>query len=372
LENLIDGLISPNGFSHAGGPLVAKKPRISVVIPIYNEAPCLGKLYDELTAVCDPLPHEFEFLFVNDGSTDATEDVLAELRRADARIRYLVMSRNFGHQGALSAGLKFADGDAVIMMDGDLQHPPKLIPRLIACWEAGSDVVNTVRLDTAKSPVAKKVLSHAFYAIFRLLTGFPIEAGSADFRLMSRETVDVLNSLNERHRFIRGLVPWLGFRQARVTFQAPARWAGQPKYTFRRSLRLALEGVTAFNLYPLRLVTVFGLIVIAASLLIGARAIFGPLPGDPTVSGWTSLMIVVAFFGGCQLATTGILGEYLGRTLDQVKGRPLYIVRSSCGIDSSSHRDGVATPTPHFSRSKPRRASPAFPTVHDEVNSGGS
>ena len=369
---MIDGLISPNGFSHAGGPLVAKKPRISVVIPIYNEAPCLGKLYDELTAVCDPLPHEFEFLFVNDGSTDATEDVLAELRRADARIRYLVMSRNFGHQGALSAGLKFADGDAVIMMDGDLQHPPNLIPRLVACWLDGSDVVNTVRIDTENSPIMKKALSHAFYAIFRLLTGFPIEAGSADFRLMSRETVDVLNSLNERHRFIRGLVPWLGFRQARVTFQAPARWAGQPKYTFRRSLTLALEGITAFNLYPLRPVTVFGLIVMAASSLVGAFAILGPLLGGQPGSWWNGLMICVAFFGGCQLATIGVLGEYLGRTLDQVKGRPLYIVRSAYGIDGSSHRDGVTIPAPHFSRSGTRRGGPALPPTNDEVISGAS
>jgi polyisoprenyl-phosphate glycosyltransferase len=360
------------GFPTEGGRLVAKEPRISIVIPVYNEAPCLGKLYAELTATCDQLPYEFEFLFVNDGSTDETEEVLARLRLADERIRYLVMSRNFGHQGALSAGLKFAGGDAVIMMDGDLQHPPNLIPRLVACWQAGSDVVNTVRLDTENSPVVKKVLSHAFYAIFRLLTGVPIEAGSADFRLMSRETVDVLNGLNERHRFIRGLVPWLGFRQARVTFQAPARWAGQPKYTFRRSLNLALEGITAFNLYPLRLVTVFGLTVLAASSLVGACAILGPLLGGQPGSGWSGLMICVAFFGGCQLATIGILGEYLGRTLDQVKGRPLYIVRSAYGIEGSSHRDGVTIPAPHFSRDGTRRGGPALPPLHDEVNSGAS
>ena len=300
-------------FPRTGGRQVAKKPRISVVIPVYNEAPCLSKLYDELAAVCDPLPYEFEFLFVNDGSTDETEEVMAELRRADQRVRYLVMSRNFGHQGALSAGLMFAGGDAVIMMDGDLQHPPKLIPRLIACWQAGSDVVNTVRLDTENSPLLKKAMSRAFYAIFRLLTGTAIEAGSADFRLMSRATVDVLNSLNERHRFIRGLVPWLGFRQLSVTFQAPARWAGQPKYTFRRSLRLALEGVTAFNLYPLRLVTVCGLIVVVVSSLVGAWTIVSQLLGAQPASGWIDLMNCVAFFGGCQLTSIGVLGEYLGR-----------------------------------------------------------
>jgi hypothetical protein len=255
-------------------------------------------------------------------------------------------------------------------MDGDLQHPPSLIPRLIACWEAGNDVVNTVRLDTANSPVLKKAMSRAFYAAFRLLTGSSIEPGSADFRLMSRATVDALNSLNERHRFIRGLVPWLGFRQAHVTFQAPARWAGQPKYTFRRSLKLALEGVTAFNLYPLRLVTVLGLIVLAASSLAGAYTIIARFFGGQPETGWTSLMICVAFFGGCQLASIGILGEYLGRTLDQVRGRPLYIVRSACGIDRSSERDDVTIPAPHFSRSNPRLGGPALPSVHDGVNSG--
>jgi glycosyltransferase involved in cell wall biosynthesis len=360
------------GFPTDGGRMVAKDPRISVVIPVYNEGPCLVKLYDELAATCDPLPYEFEFLFVNDGSADETEEVLAELRRADCRVRYLVMSRNFGHQGALSAGLNFASGDAVIMMDGDLQHPPSLIPRLVACWEAGNDVVNTVRLDTENSPFLKKAMSRAFYAIFKLLTGSSLEAGSADFRLMSRATVDVLNSLNERHRFIRGLVPWIGFRQARVTFRAPARWAGQPKYTFRRSLRLALEGVTAFNLYPLRLATVLGLIVIATSSLVGACTIVKPLFGGQPGSGWISLMSCVAFFGGCQLASIGILGEYLGRTLDQVRGRPLYIVRSACGIDSVGQRDGVTVTAPHFSRSHARRRGPMLQPVHDEVNSGAS
>ncbi len=176
---------------------MAEGAGISIVIPAYNEAPCLGKLHEELAVVCDSLPHHFEFLFVDDGSTDGTEEVLAELRRRDDRVRYLVMSRNFGHQGALSAGLTFAAGDAVIMMDADLQHPPTLIPRLLECWEAGYEVVNTVRLDTEDSSLRKRFFSRAFYLVFKTLTGLSIEPGSADFRLMAREPVDALNGLPE-------------------------------------------------------------------------------------------------------------------------------------------------------------------------------
>jgi dolichol-phosphate mannosyltransferase len=343
---------------------MAERPTVSIVIPAYNEAPCLGKLHGELAVACESLPYEFEFLFVNDGSTDDTDRVLGELRTGDDRVRYLVMSRNFGHQGALSAGLAYAVGDAVIMMDGDLQHPPSLIPRLLECWEAGYEVVNTVRLDTEDGSLRKKLLSRGFYWVFKILTGFPIDPGSADFRLMAREPVDALNSLPERHRFIRGLVPWLGFRQTKITFQAPSRWAGRPKYTLRRSLRLALDGVTAFSLYPLRLVAVFGLLVMAASFAYGSFALVWQLLGGQTVRGWTSLMICVHFFGGCQLATIGILSEYLGRTLDQVKGRPLFIVRSACGIASSSHHEHGAIPRPHFARPDARGGPAASQTGH--------
>jgi polyisoprenyl-phosphate glycosyltransferase len=350
---------------------MADKPRVSIVIPAYNEAPCLGKLHQELTTVCDHLPYHFEFVFVNDGSTDDTDDVLAELRSRDDRVRYLVLSRNFGHQGALSAGMSFATGDAVIMMDADLQHPPGMIPRLLDCWEDGYEVVNTIRVDTEDSTLRKQLFSRAFYWVFRALSGVPIEPGSADFRLMSRGPVDALNGLPERHRFIRGLVPWLGFRQTSVTFRAPARWAGLPKYTFRRSVRLALEGVTAFSLYPLRLVAVFGLVVMVVSFTHGIFALLWQLLGGHTVKGWTSLMICVNFFGGCQLATIGILSEYLGRTLDQVKGRPLFILRAARGFADSISHDNGAIPSPHFSGTTAREVSASRRLGHHEVESAG-
>jgi dolichol-phosphate mannosyltransferase len=329
---------------------MAETPTVSVVIPAYNEAPCLGALHRELSAVCDSLPYDFEFIFVNDGSTDETEALLADLRAQDDRVRYLVMSRNFGHQGAISAGLAFAAGDAVIMMDGDLQHPPSVIPRLLERWESGLEVVNTIRLETEDGSLIKKLLSRAFYWVFRALTGFPIERGGADFRLMARAPLDALNALPERHRFIRGLVPWLGFRQTSVTFRAPARWAGRPKFTFRRSARLALEGVTAFSLYPLRPLVVFGMLVAAASLACGLGALGWHFLGGGPISGWIAVLICVHFFGGCQLAALGIMSEYLGRTLDQVKGRPQYIVRSAIGFAATPRSGSEAIPHPHFIR----------------------
>jgi len=350
---------------------MAETPTVSVVIPAYNEAPCLGKLHHELRTVCDALPYQFEFIFVDDGSTDQTIEVLADLRDQDDRVRYLVMSRNFGHQAAISAGLSIAAGDATIMMDGDLQHPPNLIPRLLECWEAGYEVVNTVRLDTENGSVAKKLLSRAFYWVFRTLSGLPIEPGSADFRLLAREPLDALNRLTERHRFIRGLVPWLGFRQTSVPFRAPARWAGRAKFTFRRSARLALEGVTAFSLYPLRLVAIFGAIVTAASVAYGLFALAWQLLGGPTITGWTSLMICVHFLGGCQLVTLGIISEYLGRTLDQVKGRPLYILRSACGFPTPGRAEIGAIPSPHFSRAGARPDGAGSRPGRHEVQSTG-
>lgn len=307
-------------------------PFVSLVIPVLNETACLPKLYEELRQVCDRLPYRFEFLFVDDGSTDATPALLAQLHGQDQRVRFLVLSRNFGHQAALSAGLAHAAGEAVIMMDGDLQHPPALIPVLLRRWQEGYDIVNTIRQRTEAIHPIKALFSGLFYKFFNRLAHIEIRPEAADFRLMSRAAVDALNQSPERHRFLRGLVPWLGFRQTHVEFVAPSRWAGQAKYTFRRSLRLALDGITAFSFYPLRLMTVFGAIIVGLSILYGFWCLIQHLFGNTTVPGWTSLMLCVLFFGGCHLAVLGVLGEYIGRILEQVKGRPLYIVRDSAGI----------------------------------------
>ncbi len=323
---------------------MANKPSVSIVVPAYNEASCLEKLHHELASACDLLPFEFSFVFIDDGSTDETAAVLSTLRVRDSRVCYLRLSRNFGHQAALSAGLSFANGDAVIMMDADLQHPPDLIPELLERWEDGYDVVNAVRLETACCAWHKRLFSRAFYPLFKKLSGLPIEPGTADFRLIARAPLDALNELPERQRFIRGLVPWLGFRQAIVPYHAPPRWAGEPKYTIVQNVRLALDGLTAFSLFPLRLLTAFGLVVTVASALCELGLAIGHVFGVRPVDGWTTLLISLHFFGGCQLATLGVLGEYLGRTLEEVKGRPSFIVQSAAGF-AAPRRYIAETPT---------------------------
>ncbi|HEV3259078.1 MAG TPA: glycosyltransferase family 2 protein, partial [Gemmataceae bacterium] len=293
--------------------------------------------------VCDPLPYRFEFLFVDDGSTDRSAETLAELRRQDSRVCYLVLSRNFGHQAALSAGLVHAAGEAVIMMDGDLQHPPGLIPHFLERFRDGYDVVNTIRRETVDIGRAKRWASRLFYRLFNWAASVHIEAGAADFRLMSRAAVDALNALPEQQRFLRGLVPWLGFRQTTIDFVAPSRWAGRPKYTFLRSLRFALDGITAFSFYPLRRAAVLGWTIMLASFLYGLYALGAHFLGHNTVPGWTSLMLCVVFLGGCQLLVAGVLGEYIGRILEQVKGRPMYIVQQAVGLPAALSK-GRAVP----------------------------
>ncbi len=310
-------------------------PLVSVVIPELNEEECLPKLHAELCRACDPLPYRFEFLFVDDGSTDRSLEVLAELRRADPRVRYVALSRNFGHQAALSAGLAHAAGDAVITMDGDLQHPPSLIPVLLARWREGFEIVNTIRLETEGIHPLKRLFSTCFYRAFNWITSVRIEPGGADFRLMSRQVVHEINALPERHRFLRGIVPWLGFHQAKVSFQAPKRFAGRPKLSFLRSLRFALDGMTAFSFFPLRLMSIAGWTLCFLSLLYGVYAVLVHFLMQNTEPGWTSIIVCIVFFSGFQLAMMGMLGEYIGRISEQVKGRPLYIVRQAAGVETA-------------------------------------
>jgi polyisoprenyl-phosphate glycosyltransferase len=311
---------------------------VSTVIPAYNESVCLAELHAELRRALDPLAFEFEFLFVDDGSDDRTLEILAELRQRDPRVRYISLSRNFGHQAALTAGLEHARGDAVVTLDADMQHPPAVIPRLLESWQNGYDVVNTLRVRTEEIAAHTRLFSTVFYRVFNWAANVEVQSGAADFRLMSRPVVDALVNLREVHRFLRGLVPWLGFRQTHIEFVAPPRYAGNSKFTFWRSLRLALDGITAFSFYPLRRVTIFGWIVALASCAYGLYAAGEHLFGQRNVAGWTSLLLCILFFGGCQLIVAGVLGEYLGRVLEQVKNRPLYVIRQSAGWEPLDER----------------------------------
>jgi dolichol-phosphate mannosyltransferase len=321
-------------------------PLASVVIPVMNEAECLPALLAELRRATAGQNYRFEFIFVDDGSSDSTPEVLAQERMADERVCYLSLSRNFGHQSALAAGLFYARGTAVITMDGDLQHPPALIPVLLEKFEAGADIVNTHRRTTDDAGLIKRVLSAGFYKAFNWLASIRLEPGSADFRLLSRPVVDVLNEIPEARKFLRGLIPWLGYRQMVVPFDAPARHAGASKYSWAKNIRLAMDGMTAFSTNPLRKMALGGGIIAGFAFLYGFVAILAHLFTEATVPGWTSMLVSILFLGGCQLVALGVLGEYNGRILEQVKGRPVFIVRVAAGFDQFSGTLPLSEPVP--------------------------
>jgi glycosyltransferase involved in cell wall biosynthesis len=312
--------------------------RISVIVPCYNEEEVLPQLFQRLGAAADAWGVDYEIVCVDDGSRDRTWELLRAKAESDPRWRCLSFARNFGHQTAVSAGLAHAQGDAVIIIDADLQDPPEQVERLLTKWREGYEVVFAVR-KKRRDPFVKRILAWGFYRVLARLSPFPIPRDAGDFCLLDRKIVDVLNSLPERNRYLRGLRSWCGFRQASVEFDRGARAAGVPQYTFRRSLKLALDGLFSFSAAPLRLATHLGLIVSSFAFL-GAvftfcQKVFStefakiglqPGPGFPTT------VISVLFLGGVQLICLGILGEYIGRIYDEVKGRPLWIIRDSRGV----------------------------------------
>jgi len=310
---------------------------VSVVVPLYNEganvATLVVRIAGVMAAALGP-EDDYEIVAVNDGSGDAT---LAELRLAAARERRLVivdLSRNFGHQIAATAGLDQAHGDAVVLMDGDLQDPPELIAEFLERWRAGYDVVYAVRKSRAGESAFKRLTARVFYRLIRRLTNVSIPVDTGDFRLMSRRVVDALGETREKHRFLRGLVSWVGYRQTGVTYERDARLHGESKYPLSKMLKFAIDGVTSFSEIPLRFATYLGfgvsLLAFVYAIVVLALKIFGL--NEP---GYTSIMAAILFLGGVQLITIGIVGEYLGRIYDQVKQRPLYFVASVEGARSA-------------------------------------
>ena len=305
-----------------------ERPLLSVVVPCFNEDGCVGEMARRLHDALDPLDCDWEAIFVDDGSTDATAERLAELAASDPRIGFVSFSRNFGHQMALLAGMAKAKGHAVISLDGDLQHPPELIPTLVQHWREGYDVVYTTRVGN-EGHALKEVISASFYRLLRSLTGVDIPTGGADFRLLDRVVADALLACEERFVFVRGLVPWLGFRRKGVPYDARERFAGSTKYVFARMLRFALDGVFSFSTVPLRMISVLGVATVALGVLYGFYSIAVRLFTDSAVSGWTSLVVLVLVFSGTQLLSLGILSEYVGRIYEEVKRRPRYVVARS-------------------------------------------
>ena len=301
------------------------RPLLSIVIPAFNEEGCIDEMLRRLHEALAQCDADYEILFVDDGSSDGTAARLRGAAREDPRIRYLSFSRNFGHQIALTAGIDHASGDAVISLDGDLQHPPEMIPELVAHWRDGYDVVYTVRVSNEGHPI-KEAVSALFYRSLRALTGVDVPTGGADFRLLDRRACEALRSCDEHYVFVRGLVPWIGFRRKAVPYAAAERYAGESKYLTGRMIRFALDGVFSFSIVPLRIIAVLGLITTALGVAYGGYSLWVHFLTDTTVSGWTSLVIVILVFSGTQLLSLGILSEYVGRTYEEVKRRPRYIV----------------------------------------------
>jgi dolichol-phosphate mannosyltransferase len=308
-------------------------PDYSIVVPAYNEENTLAEFYARLAKVLQSLDGGSEILFVNDGSTDETEKILQQLHHKDPRVRILHLSRNFGHQVAITAGIDLAQGRACLIMDADLQDPPEVIPEMIRLWHAGFEVVYGLRKKRLGESRFKLATASLFYKALKRLAHIEIPQNVGDFRLLDRKVVDALKTLPERNRFVRGLVSWVGFRQTDLLYERDGRFAGETKYPFLKMLKFALDGITSFSATPLRLATWMGLLCSFASFLLILWVIGAKLFTDRTVLGWASLMVVVLLIGGVQLLTIGILGEYIGRIFDEAKQRPLYLIREKIGFE---------------------------------------
>lgn len=310
-------------------------PELSVVIPIFNEQEVVPELYARLTAALAGAVASFEILFVNDGSTDTTGDQLRRLTQQDARVVVLDLSRNFGHQVAISAGLEYSRGQAVAIMDGDLQDPPEVLPGFLAKWREGYAVVYAIRRNRKES-LLKRAAYAAFYRLLHWLTRADIPLDAGDFCVMDRRVVDLLVRMPERNRFLRGIRSWLGFRQIGVPYDRSARHAGKPKYTFRKLLFLALDGLLSFSYKPLRLISVLGVGVSLSSLILAAYYTLKKVLFALDPPGFTTLVVAIFFLAGVQLITIGVMAEYVARISDEVKRRPLFIISQVIRRQSAS------------------------------------
>lgn len=302
-------------------------PELSIVVPVYNESECLNRFHAELSAALRSQLMTYEILYVDDGSTDSTLGEIETIQKNDPTVAAVILSRNFGHQAALTAGLELARGKAVITMDGDLQHPPELILSLIDEWREGAKVVHTVRADTAEIGAFKSLASRLYYRLLNFLSSTPIEADAADFRLLDRQAVEMLKTMNERHRFLRGMIQWLGLPEAKVRFTAPKRFAGKSKFTWRKMFRMGADGIVSFSTKPLRAALWLGLAVLAVCLAYTVYVFYQFFFNQAVLRGWTSLILLTTFLGSSQLILLGVVGEYIGRIYEEAKSRPLFLVR---------------------------------------------
>lgn len=329
--NVVDSREGVDRESGSGGA----KPLVSILAPVYNEEPVLGELHRRVQEVMDATDYPWELILVDDGSRDGSARVIAELHELDPRIKGLSFSRNFGFQVAVTAGLDHASGAAVILTDADLQDPPEVFPRMIEKWQEGYDVVYGVRTFREGETWFKLFTAKIFYRLIYRITDIDIPLDTGDFRLMDRRVVNAVRRMPERNRFLRGMVPWVGYKQIGITYERQARYAGESKFnSVKQMLPFALDAITGFSYVPLQLATFMGFALAIVSLLaivvVVLLRLFGP--SDPLL-GQATTLVTVLFLGGVQLIGLGIIGEYLGRIYDEVKGRPLYLVQKSWGLE---------------------------------------
>ena len=307
-------------------------PRYSIVVPLFDEEQVVPDLVARLTSVLDALDGPWEIILVDDGSSDGTYGLAVELHTRDERVKVVRLSRNFGHQVALSAGLDAARGEAVITMDGDLQHPPEVIPELVAGWQAGNDIVYGVMEDRRGETWFKHVTARWFYRLLGRMTDIDVPAAAGDFRLVDRRALAAFRAMRESNRYLRGMFSWIGFQQLGIPYTSPPRAAGRSKYTPRKMVRLATDAIIGFSDRPLRLALNVGFVVSVLSIAFGISGVVIKLAGGYSVPGWASLMVLFGVVGGIQLIVLGVIGEYVGRIYDEVKHRPLYLVRERHGL----------------------------------------
>ena len=319
--------------------MAAANKTISIVVPVFNEQDNIDNFYHEVVKHMEKVAYRFELVFIDDGSTDATSLILDRLCLADNRVRALILARNFGHQIALTCGLDSARGDAVITMDGDMQHPPEMLPELVAKWELGYEVVQTVRISTEGVSWFKSTTSGLFYKLMNTMSNVRVTEGGSDFRLLDKAVVDSFRRFRERARFIRGMISAIGYRQTQVEFIAPKRFAGKSKFSLRRMLHFALDGITAYSKTPLRFAFYIGIIFGLVSVALTLHVVYIRLFTEEAVPGWATITASILLLGGLQLAGLGIIGEYVGRIFEEVKQRPLYWLREELGPKNQQQQD---------------------------------
>ena len=318
--------------------MATPRPQYSLVLPIYNEEETIPELVRRLESLVEQLDGDAEVILVDDGSSDSSYELMVAAREADPRFKLLRLSRNFGHQIAVTAGLDVASGEAVIVMDADLQDPPEVALELAARWREGYDVVYAVREERHGEGRFKQATAAGFYRLFKRMSDVDVPLDVGDFRLVDRRALDAFRSMRESNRYVRGMFSWIGFRQVGVPFSRDERFAGETKYPLRKMLKFATDGIVSFSAYPLRLALNLGFVVSAFSFLLGVVFLLSKLAGFYSVPGLASIAVFVAFLGGIQLLLIGIMGEYVARIHDEVKGRPLYLVRDAQGLEQPGVR----------------------------------